>query len=91
MSLARGPSTDCSNIKVSFFLTNHIYYSAHIVLLSIAFVLICGDDEGERIVVVTHGGLIRSLYEIQIARLKARKVDKIINTSINVFRLGRSM
>ncbi|XP_013599331.1 PREDICTED: phosphoglycerate mutase-like protein 4 [Brassica oleracea var. oleracea] len=54
-----------------------------------------GDKhKGERVVVVTHGGavrsytalgVIRSLYER--ARPKARKVDKILNTSVNVFRL----
>lgn len=48
-------------------------------------VLFCGDDEGERVVVVTHGGVIRSLYER--ACPSARKVEKILNTSVNVFRL----
>lgn len=41
--------------------------------------------EGKRIVVVTHGGVIRSLYER--ARPTARKVEKILNTSVSVFRL----
>ena len=48
---------------ISFFLTNHIsgQWSAHIVLLSIALIFVtCGDDEGERVVVVTHGGAVRS-------------------------------
>ncbi|XP_022573076.1 phosphoglycerate mutase-like protein 4, partial [Brassica napus] len=45
-----------------------------------------GDKhKGERVVVVTHGGVIRSMYER--ARPKARNVDKILNTSVNVFRL----
>ncbi|WZY70367.1 hypothetical protein YC2023_002607 [Brassica napus] len=45
-----------------------------------------GDKhQGERVVVVTHGGVIRSLYER--ARPSARKVEKILNTSVNVFRL----
>ncbi|CDY23006.1 BnaC07g31810D [Brassica napus] len=58
-----------------------------------------GDKhKGERVVVVTHGGgglfhymvstalgVIRSLYER--ARPKARKVDKILTTSVSVFRL----
>ncbi|KAG2263481.1 hypothetical protein Bca52824_070560 [Brassica carinata] len=45
-----------------------------------------GDKhKGERVVVVTHGGVIRSLHER--ARPKARKVDKILNTSVNVVRL----
>ncbi|KAF8116356.1 hypothetical protein N665_0019s0036 [Sinapis alba] len=43
-----------------------------------------GDKhQGERVVVVTHGGVIRSLYER--ARPSARKVEKILNTS--AFRL----
>ncbi|KAG7560333.1 Histidine phosphatase superfamily clade-1 [Arabidopsis thaliana x Arabidopsis arenosa] len=45
-----------------------------------------GDKhKGERVVVVTHGGVIRSLHER--ARPSARKVEKILNTSVNVFRL----
>ena len=69
-----------------FYIFNRTYqYSTH-VLLSIAhLVLTCGDYEGERVVVVTHGGVIRSLYER--ARPSARKVEKILNTSVNVFRL----
>lgn len=53
-------------------------------VLSIGLCLL-GGNEGERVVVVTHGGVIRSLYER--ARPSARKVEKILNTSVNVFRL----
>lgn len=40
---------------------------------------------GERVVVVTHGGVIRSLYKK--ARPDGRSTGKILNTSINVIHL----
>lgn len=54
-------------------------------VLSVGLFTYLLGDEGERVVVVTHGGVIRSLHER--ARPSARKVEKILNTSVNVFRL----
>ncbi|XP_010550379.1 PREDICTED: phosphoglycerate mutase-like protein 4 [Tarenaya hassleriana] len=45
-----------------------------------------GDKhKGQRVVVVTHGGVIRALYER--ARPDGRNAGKVMNTSVNVFRL----
>ena len=76
-----------TNIKVLFlsFSLIMLVVNTHCSSKHCFLFLLCGDDEGERVVVVTHGGVIRSRYER--ARPKARKVDKILNTSVNVFRL----
>jgi probable phosphoglycerate mutase len=42
--------------------------------------------EGERVVVVTHGGVIRSLYER--ACPNGRSKGKVLNTSVNIFHLS---
>nr|XP_011464323.1 PREDICTED: phosphoglycerate mutase-like protein 4 [Fragaria vesca subsp. vesca] len=44
-----------------------------------------GMHKGERVVVVTHGGVIRSLY--QRACPNGRSIGKVTNTSINTFHL----
>ncbi|XP_050372657.1 phosphoglycerate mutase-like protein 4 [Argentina anserina] len=44
-----------------------------------------GKHKGERVVVVTHGGVIRSLY--QRACPNGKSIGKVTNTSINTFHL----
>lgn len=49
-----------------------------------AYILAC-LNAGERVVVVTHGGVIRSLY--QRACPNGSSIGKVANTSINTFHL----
>ncbi|KAI4325515.1 hypothetical protein MLD38_030903 [Melastoma candidum] len=46
---------------------------------------IAQKHKGERVVVVTHGGVIRSFYR---RACPSRRFGKVLNTSVNVFHLG---
>lgn len=48
-------------------------------------IAICLTIAGERIVVVTHGGVIRTLYKRACPNKKSQ--GKVLNTSINIFHL----
>ncbi|XP_031383355.1 phosphoglycerate mutase-like protein 4 isoform X3 [Punica granatum] len=46
---------------------------------------IARKHKGERVVVVTHGGVIRSLYQ---RACPSRRFGKVLNTSVNIFHLS---
>lgn len=48
--------------------------------------MIVATIAGERVVVVTHGGVIRALH--RRASSRGRSAGKIMNTSVNVFQLS---